>query len=224
VKPVSLLSVFNDSKSWAYYYDIPKFVSQNWLHQLDSLPWEEVTSSGGNVTRHSLWITPEDCVCPYKYGRQKDAAWQPIMTPIWLTVMSRDLENHLGLESGVLNSVNCNKYSNPKHDLYWHSDDEELFKATAFDKDTLIVSLSFGATRTFALRKKMSAGQDDVEVNLKHGDILVMGGRTQCNFNHTLKPMTSAQMTAGTSSTVSTIRYNLTFRCLRKHTKECKPN
>ena len=219
IEQLKPLPLFKESNSWAYYYDAPNFVAQNWQHQLESLAWEDVLASSGHVTRHSVWMTPEDCFCPYKYGRQKDAAWQPITMPTWLTVMSRDLENHLGLESGVLNCVNCNKYSNPKHDLYWHSDDEELFKASAFDKDTLIVSVSFGATRKFAFRKKMKAGQDDIEVDLKHGDILVMGGRTQCNWLHTLKPLTAAQLLAPAGA--NSIRYNLTFRCLRKHTKEC---
>jgi alkylated DNA repair dioxygenase AlkB len=67
--------------------------------------------------------------------------------------MTRNLEQFLGLEAETLNSLNANKYSQPKHDLQWHSDNEKLFRASEFDRDTLIVSVSFGATRTFSIRK-----------------------------------------------------------------------
>jgi alkylated DNA repair dioxygenase AlkB len=69
--------------------------------------------------------------------------------------MTGDLELLLGLEAGTQNFLNANKYSQLKHDLQWHSDNEQLFRAREFDRDTLIVSVSFGATRTFSIRNKL---------------------------------------------------------------------
>jgi alkylated DNA repair dioxygenase AlkB len=134
------------------FFDTPYFVGPSWVEQLEALPWEEVLSQGGILTRHSLRLAPRDCICSYAYGRTKQV-YEPVNILSFLETMTRNLEQFLGLEAETLNSLNANKYSQPKHDLQWHSDNGKLFRASEFDRDTLIVSVSFGATRTFSIRK-----------------------------------------------------------------------
>ena len=131
------------TKSWAYYLEQPNLPSTNFITQLEALPWEEVLSQSGNLTRHSLWCTTGNCICPYQYGK-KNHVFQPLPMPSWMQVLTSDIEKLLSLRPGTLNCANLNKYSQPKHDLYWHSDNEKLFRASEFDRDALIVSVSFG--------------------------------------------------------------------------------
>lgn len=208
-------------KDWCTYFDTPAFVESNVLPQLEALPWEEVVSTGGILTRYSCWLTPNDCFCQYKYGK-KTQVFDPVPIPAFLEQMSRRLEDFLGLQSGILNSINANKYSQARHDLYWHCDNERLFRASEFDRDTLIVSVSFGDTRTFSIRHKMTQDpKDEMDILLKHGDIVVMAGTMQDNYLHTIRPPNAAQL-AQASSASGCLRYNLTFRFLRRHTDECK--
>lgn len=51
----------------------------------------------------------------------------------------------------AFNSLLCNLYRNEKDSVDWHSDDEP-----SLGKNPIIASLSFGATRTFEMRKKPS--------------------------------------------------------------------
>lgn len=51
----------------------------------------------------------------------------------------------------TFNSLLCNLYRNEKDSVDWHSDDEP-----SLGKNPIIASLSFGATRTFEMRKKPS--------------------------------------------------------------------
>ena len=215
------LPVVNDGKSWVSFFDTPNFVGANLIEKLETLPWEDVYSQGGVLTRRSLWLTPKECICPYAYGRKKQV-YQPVNIPSFLETMTRDLETFLGLEPETLNSLNANKYSEPEHDIQWHSDNEKLFRASEFDRNTLIVSVSFGATRTFSIRRKYGNDDEDIPIKLKHGDILIMGGLLQDNYLHAVKPLTSVQRAkAGASSAT---RYNLTWRVLRQHTRECLTN
>jgi alkylated DNA repair dioxygenase AlkB len=207
------------AKSWAYYLDTPELAGASCTSQLDALPWEDVLSQGGNLTRQSLWCTTGNCICPYQYGKKRHV-FQPLPMAPWLQVLAADIEKLLGLNTGILNCANLNRYSQPKHDLYWHSDNEKLFRASEFDRDTLIVSISFGQSRTFAIRRKQTTEESEVwEVLLKNGDIFIMGGHMQDKYEHVVKPMSTAQMASPTAA--ASIRYNITFRALRKHCPDC---
>jgi alkylated DNA repair dioxygenase AlkB len=93
------------------------------------------------------------------------------------------------------NSVLVNFYRDGRDSMGWHSDDEpELGVAPR------IWSVSLGASRRFLLRHR-SSGQR-VEVGLGHGSLLVMAGRCQQCWQHSL-PKTSRPVGA---------RVNLTFR------------
>lgn len=69
--------------------------------------------------------------------------WHPV-----LTMLKEQIEEFTG---HTFNSLLCNLYRNEKDSVDWHSDDEP-----SLGKNPIIASLSFGATRTFEMRKKPS--------------------------------------------------------------------
>ncbi|QFT30700.1 2OG-Fe(II) oxygenase superfamily protein [Labrenzia sp. THAF82] len=83
-----------------------------------------------------------------------------------------------------------NLYHSGEEGLGWHSDGEK----------TPVASLSLGATRRFVFKNKADKGT--LEVQLAHGDLLVMEGETQDYWLHRVPPMKS----------VKEPRINLTFR------------
>ena len=82
--------------------------------------------------------------------------------------------------------------------MAWHSDDER-----ELGRDPVIASLSFGATRRFAMkhrtRKPMKA-----QILLENGSLLVMGSGMQRHWMHQLPK----------DAHVSEARLNLTFRLI----------
>ncbi len=96
----------------------------------------------------------------------------------------------------AINTVLVSKYDDALSSLGWHADDEpELGIHPA------IVSLSLGAPRQLAFRKK-STTIIHASTTLFHGDWLLMSGATQEKFHHSLLP----------SLTPAGLRFNLTFR------------
>ncbi|POI24048.1 hypothetical protein CIB84_012203, partial [Bambusicola thoracicus] len=69
--------------------------------------------------------------------------WHPV-----LTMLKEQIEEFTG---HTFNSLLCNLYRNEKDSVDWHSDDEP-----SLGENPIIASLSFGATRTFEMRKKPS--------------------------------------------------------------------
>lgn len=83
--------------------------------------------------------------------------------------------------------ANCcvvNTYA-PKSGLYPHSDGKYI---PELGVEPVIVSVSFGATRSFILHpfdgKKRST--DVINVPLSHGDLMVMHGRCDSGFHHSI--------------------------------------
>ena len=96
--------------------------------------------------------------------------------------------------------------------MIWHSDDEFLFRRDdTNDRETLIISLSFGATRMFGLRNKLST-KVLTQVALENKGLLSMAGLVQDEYEHCFFP---GERESGE------VRYNLTFRALRRHVRSC---
>lgn len=113
-------------------------------------------------------------------------------TPTLLKVKQR-AEDAVGEKfTGVL----MNLYRSGRDSVSWHSDDEQELKA-----GSAIASVSFGATRRFQFRRR---GEQRAysKVDLQHGDLLIMRGTTQRNWQHQI-PKTSRRVGP---------RINLTFR------------
>jgi alkylated DNA repair dioxygenase AlkB len=101
---------------------------------------------------------------------------------------------------GPFNAVLINRYRNGSDYISPHSDDDYG------DPEPTVPSLTLGATRPFRLAKLVAESKLDksttVEVLPQHGDLLVMKGRTNAEWQHwvpkTAKPVGE--------------RINLTFR------------
>ncbi len=96
--------------------------------------------------------------------------------------------------------VLVNRYRDGADSVAWHNDREVAHMARP-----VIASLTLGATRAFDLRPK-SDRRRIVSVDLDHGDLVVMRGETQANYEHRVAK----------DRRVTGERINLTFRELRE--------
>ncbi len=119
--------------------------------------------------------------------------WPPAPMPELLQGIQARVETLVGMP---FNSVLCNLYRDGSDCVGWHADDEAIFGG-----DPVVASLSFGATRTFKVRKNddHSVRQD---FELRDGMLLVMGKGVQPGYKHSI-PKTKKPVGA---------RINLTFR------------
>ncbi|XP_004595314.2 alpha-ketoglutarate-dependent dioxygenase alkB homolog 3-like, partial [Ochotona princeps] len=104
--------------------------------------------------------------------------WHPV-----LSTLKKRIEVNTGY---TFNSLLCNLYRNEKDSVDWHSDDEP-----SLGQCPIIASLSFGATRTFEMRKKPSPEENGdytyverVKIFLDHGTLLIMERATQADWQH----------------------------------------
>ncbi len=181
----------------AYIRHLPGWLAPAQADALQSalatgIPWEihriRLFGRWVDSPRLSCWIG--DPQARYRYS---GVDFVPHPWPAFLVTLRHQLEQAFDAR---FNSVLLNCYRNGKDSMGWHSDDEPELGAAP-----LIASLSVGETRRFLLRRR-----DDhrckAEYALGHGDLLMMGGDTQRNYQHALPK---------TASTVGE-RINLTFR------------
>lgn len=119
------------------------------------------------------------------------AEWTPAVGEI-----KRRVEEAVGRS---FNSVLVNKYRGGDDSMGWHADDEK-----ELGEEPVIASVSLGAERRFLLRANESG--EKVETLLKPGSLLVMGGRSQHDWKHSV-PKTKKDVGP---------RINLTFRRVRE--------
>ena len=103
-----------------------------------------------------------------------------------------------GSQGVSFNSCLLNRYEDGNQGMAWHSDDE-----AELGPETVIASVSFGATRKFAFRHRRTRRK--FEMLLHHGQLIVMSGQTQAHWQHALMK----------STRVTQPRVNLTFRTIR---------
>lgn len=94
------------------------------------------------------------------------------------------------------NSALLNLYRSGNDYMGWHRDNEK-----SLGREPVIASISLGATRKFQLRN-YSTKKDLVSVELSHGDLMVLSGASQENWEHRL-PKSPGQTNR---------RINITFR------------
>ncbi|NJK59916.1 MAG: alpha-ketoglutarate-dependent dioxygenase AlkB [Oscillatoriales cyanobacterium SM2_1_8] len=115
----------------------------------------------------------------------------------WIPVLLHIKSRVEDIAQFSFNSVLLNLYRDGRDSIAWHSDDEP-----ELGKQPVIASLSFGGERKFQLRHKVKKQQEKVELNLTHGSLLIMKGKTQEYWQHQI-PKTSKPVMP---------RVNLTFR------------
>ncbi|KAL0628910.1 Alpha-ketoglutarate-dependent dioxygenase alkB-like protein 3 [Plecturocebus cupreus] len=108
------------------------------------VPWKQRTGIREDITYQQPRLTAWYGELPYTYSRitmEANPHWHPVL---------RTLKNRIEENTGhTFNSLLCNLYRNEKDSVDWHSDDEP-----SLGRCPIIASLSFGATRTFEMRKK----------------------------------------------------------------------
>lgn len=77
----------------------------------------------------------------------------------------------------TFNSVLLNLYRDGNDSVGMHSDDEK-----ELGKNPFIASLSLGQTRTFQIKHNITYEQTNIE--LHHGDLLIMGHNSQLMYKH----------------------------------------
>lgn len=123
----------------------------------------------------------------------------------WIVTLCQKVQNILKQQADIIanfNLVVVNRYNDGRDSIASHSDDEP-----EIDQSQPIVSLSFGATRTFFVTGKphTSRAQERWKVDLGDGDVLVMHAGAQSLFKHSLPIRRRSRDT----------RVNLTFRCIK---------
>ena len=160
------------------------------------------------VTYETAWVTPgHDCLCSYKYGhgavrpQANDAIWNGVIG-LWSRV-APFLSPWCG-KKDVPTGVNLNQYAGPGSLIRWLTD--TLFCPQNSPK--LIVSPSLGNSVEFMVRRR-APGKVPSSIRLDHGDVLVMGGLAQSEYEHC------------TASGLQGPRVNLTYRWVAQHTASC---
>ena len=114
----------------------------------------------------------------------------------WTSSLSQLAADISSVAGTTFNSVLLNLYRDGQDAMGWHADDEpELGPAP------IIASLTLGAERDFALRRKGSNKQDCV-VSLPHNSLLIMQAGMQSAWQHSLPRR----------ARINQPRINLTFR------------
>ncbi|NXK75606.1 ALKB3 dioxygenase, partial [Amazona guildingii] len=165
---------------------IPGFIDSeqaDWMFEqlLQDIPWGQRTHVRQDVSFEEPRLTSWYGELPYTYSRitmQPNPNWHPL-----LTMLKERIEKFTGY---TFNSLLCNLYRNEKDSVDWHSDDEP-----SLGTNPVIASLSFGATRTFEMRKKPSPEENGdytyverLKIPLGHGTLLMMEGATQEDWQH----------------------------------------
>lgn len=108
--------------------------------------------------------------------------------------LKKKLENEFNYK---FNICLCNYYPTGKSNISFHSDNEEKGDIEC------IASISIGATREFAFRKKDDMTKEIIKkINLESGSLLVMDSGCQQNYEHSLL----------TNKEIKEPRLNITFR------------
>lgn len=164
-----------------YYYD----------RLLQNLQWqtEQLQIYGRLVSVPRLMAWYGDAGAHYRYSGVDHA---PLPWTVELLALKADVEAICGQ---AFNSVLGNLYRDGRDSMGCHADNEK-----ELGRNPLIASLSFGETRLLRFRHPQS--QTKLDIELSHGDVLIMAGELQHHWRHEL-PKTRKAKNA---------RINLTFR------------
>lgn len=172
------------------------------------------------IRRLQRWYHHDNKLFCDKWNNLYDR-WNPIDYEDWLlefeTYVQKNVDKLVGdiitkFEGNALhfNSVLINKYCDGKHFINAHRDSEMIF-----GNNPTIVSVSFGATRQFVLRRvhydsnnpfRLTRNNEekhkDIVFDLESGSIVIMAGSSQKYYSHeVVRDVNCVEA-----------RYNLTFR------------
>lgn len=140
---------------------------------LVEVPWrqEHLQVAGTTVAlpRLTCWQGDEAAVYTYSGIRNAPSRWSP--TVLELKEM---VEAHTGTQ---FNRVLLSLYRDGQDHIGWHAHDEP-----ELGPEPIIASLSLGVTRRFEFRHRHS--RTFYALELSHGTMLIMKGRTQLDWRH----------------------------------------
>ncbi len=166
------------------------------LHTLlTTIPWQhdQIKIYGQTITaaRQTAWYGEAGAAYTYSGITRQPLPWTPL-----LLQLKKRVEQHMQAISPTrFNTCLLNRYRHGGEGMAWHSDDE-----TELGTDTVIASLSFGATRKFAFRHRST--REKHAILLHHGQLIVMRGSTQHHWQHAIMK----------SRKINQERISLTFR------------
>lgn len=164
---------------------------------LKHLAWQhdEVVLHGQyyKTDRKVVWYGNAEYQYHYSGMAKQAHQWNPL-----LLSLKQQIEAFTG---HTFNSCLANLYENGMQGVGWHSDDEPSLVSHE-GRETVIASLSLGATRKFRFKHKYNHEADSVDLMLQTGQLIVMKGQTQQYWKHMLAKSTK----------VIEPRINLTFR------------
>jgi len=181
------------------YLYLPNFFTKNesdlYLKTLfETIDWrqEEMKIYGKNIKfpRLTSWYGDNDK--PYSFS---GITLSPNIWNKELTEIKSKIEPKC---NAIFNSVLLNLYRNGNDSISWHTDAEK-----ELGQNPIIASVNFGATRKFQLRHKNT--KKKIEIDLKHGSLLIMQGELQHFWQHQV-PKTKQNVDK---------RINLTFRQIK---------
>lgn len=143
------------------------------------------------LPRLTGWYGDEGKLYTYSGIEQHPEPWNAVLKSIKSKVEE--------ISEVTFNSVLLNLYRDGKDSVSWHSDDEP-----ELGENPIIASVSFGTTRRFSLKHKISKDYK-IDIDLPNGSLLLMKGETQHCWQHRI---------AKTSKSVQP-RINLTFRVIK---------
>jgi alkylated DNA repair dioxygenase AlkB len=149
------------------------------------------------LPRSVAWIANDEL----NYG-YSGISTEPIPWPTFLIPTRRAIEARTGCP---FNSVLVNRYQDGNETVGWHSDDEP-----ELGPSPTVASLSLGATRRFLMRNVVARTR--YEWRLGHGDLIVMSGSCQDEFEHSVPR----------AKRVTEPRINLTFRRVFSRLANCE--
>ena len=157
------------------------------------------------VPRKQIWFSDPQTLYRFSGNQMNEQEWPPLLNDIRLLLNDFLKEkNILPSDSNIgLNAVLVNNYRDGNDHIGWHSDKTgELIRIQG---QTIIVSLTFGVTRPFLLRRTDNHSIK-YSINLSHGDLLVIKGKTNDFWQHAVPKRTM----------ITKPRINLTFRIVKK--------
>ena len=151
-----------DSASWVE-------VARDFLFGADALLERLVRDVAWSRGRRRMWDRMVNDPRLHRWYRPEDTVPDPL-----LTEARRSLCDRYGI---ALGGVGLNYYRDGRDSVAFHRD-RELRDSS----DTIVAILTLGAARPFLVRP--SGGGRSVDFRPGSGDLLVMGGRTQADWEH----------------------------------------
>jgi len=184
----------NDSNDWetTVWRDVDdkelvsiNFTNMKWKHDSINMYGKDIP-----LPRLTTWYGDKGKAYTYSGIKSEPNEWNK-----GLAYIKKEVES---VSDSYFNSVLVNWYRDGEDHLNWHADDEKELGV-----NPVIASVNFGETRDFIVRKNDKSQK--ISIPLKHGTLLIMGGRMQHFWQHSVPKRKK----------VKSSRLNLTFRTIK---------